>query len=372
MLTKEGCERRQERFRAFLASERLDAAIITDHREIYWLTGLLAPAFPSLLYIETEGRSWLATYTADGQALVDDRLTYEYQRLSTNNPDPGRELARTVASRLSGMARPRRLGWQAESLTRLLADAIATGLHPAEWVSIDDGLARLEKRKEQDEVALLQKAIDCSLAAYGAAGAAIAPGCNELDVLESAHRAATLQAGEVIYHGGDYRSGEIGGPARDRPIVAGELYIVDAQSVYRGYNSDLARTFAVGEPTELQVEVYRHLTSILREVPNMVQPGMTGAALWHRLDERIREHPHLQETGLIHHGGHGVGLRPHEAPDINRDRESVFEVGDVFSCEPGAYSPELNAGIRVENSFLLTEDGPTLLSDYPLRLVREA
>jgi len=372
MLTTEGCGRRQERLREFLTQEGLDAAVLTDYREIYWLTGLLAPSFPSLLYIETEGQSSLTTYTTDGQALVDDRLTYEYQRLSTNNPDPGRELAQAVAGRLSRLSRPRRIGWQAESLTRLLGDTIATGLYPAEWVSIDDGLARLEKRKEQDEVALLQKAIECSLAAYDAVGAAIAPGCNELSVLESAHRAATLRAGEVMYHGGDYRSGELGGPARNRSIVAGELYIVDAQSVYRGYNSDLARTFAVGPPTALQHEIYRHLASILQEVPDMIQPGMSGTAIWHKVDHRIREHPHLREIGLIHHGGHGVGLRPHEAPDINRDRESVFEVGDVFSCEPGAYTPALNAGIRVENSFLMTEDGPKLLSDYPLQLVRGA
>jgi Xaa-Pro aminopeptidase len=191
-------------------------------------------------------------------------------------------------------------------------------------------------------------------------------------VLEAVHRAATLRAGEPIHHGGDYRCGAFGGPARFRLIEAGELYIIDAQSTYRGYWSDLARTFAVAEPTDLQASVYEHLAAILNDVPGQVRPGGSATALWHWLDARIREHPHLAGSGLIHHGGHGVGLRGHEAPDLNRDREGTFAVGNVFSCEPGAYSPALRAGIRLENTFLITETGVENLSPYPLALRRRA
>ena len=63
-----------------------------------------------------------------------------------------------------------------------------------------------------------------------------------------------------------------------------------------------------------------------------------------------------------------MGIRAHEPPDLNRDREGIFEVGTVFSCEPGAYSEALNGGIRLENTFLVTEDGVQNLTDYPLVL----
>ena len=56
-------------------------------------------------------------------------------------------------------------------------------------------------------------------------------------------------------------------------------------------------------------------------------------------------------------------------PDLNRDREGIFEVGNVFSCEPGAYNDELNHGIRLENTFHITEDGVENLSEYPLEIV---
>ena len=193
------------------------------------------------------------------------------------------------------------------------------------------------------------------------------PGANELSVLAAGQRAATEAAGEVVDHGGDYQCGEFGGTARDRKIQSGEMYIIDAHTTYRGYWADLCRSFVVGgEASDIQLSAYEHLAHILEDVPNLVKPGGKATELWRVVDARIREHPVLADTGLIHHAGHGVGLRPHEAPDLNRDREGVFEVGDVFSCEPGAYCEELRVGIRLENTFLITESGVENLSTYPL------
>ena len=375
MLTAEGCKDRQTRFRVKLDADGIDAVVLTDHIEIYYLTGLLLsgyPAFyfPAFLFFETDGGSWLAAHTEEGEALVDDRITYEWHIMSTMNPDPVRQLDRAVAARLSSAKPVSRIGWQAEGLERLLAETVDARLSPDTWAPVDDLLAEMHKRKDADELALLRKSIQVDLAAYTRAQEVMEPGMNELDVLAEAQQAAMSAAGEVVYHGGDYRAGVIGGTARDRKIEAGELYIIDAQSTYRGYWSDLARTFSVGgEPTDLQMSVYEHLAGILNDVPGLVGPGQSATALWKTIDARIREHPHLADSGLIHHGGHGVGLRPHEAPDINRDRDAVFEVGDVFSCEPGAYSDDLRAGIRLENTFAITAAGVETLSEYPLSLI---
>lgn len=368
MLTMDGCRIRQERFIEMLERNDLDAAVISDSRDIYYLTGVLLERFPALLYVETEGLSWLVAHTSDGEALVDTRETYEHSTLYTMNPDPLRLLAYEVARKASGIQPVHKLGWQAESLPKLLADVFTTASPPDEWVAIDDHLAELEKSKETDEIEILREAIGCSLAAYDAARRTIAPGISELAVVEAGHQAATLQAGETIFHSGDYQAGKLGGFARDRLIQAGELYIIDAWTIYRGYWSDLCRTFPVSEPTALQSEVYRHIAEILLDVPSKLQPGGRGTELWKWIDGRLREHPHLRDSGLFHHAGHGTGLRGHEAPDLNRDREGILAVGDVVCVEPGAYSVELNGGIRLENTFWIREDGAELLSDYPLEL----
>ena len=46
----------------------------------------------------------------------------------------------------------------------------------------------------------------------------------------------------------------------------------------------------------------------------------------------------------------------------------VLAPGMVFTVEPGLYAPELKAGIRLENDYLVTENGVELLSDFPLGL----
>ena len=372
MLTQDGCLARQQRFRATLASQGIDAVVITDIRDIYYFTGLLLstyPAFPfpAFLYLETEGGSWLAANTEDGAAAVDERVGYTSHVMYTMNPDPMRGLNAVVAQKLKDCKSISRLGWQQEYLPKLLADTVQNTVD-AMWVPIDDLLVAQQVKKDADEVAMLQKAININLAAYDRVQEVIAPGVNELDVLAAGQQVALHTAGYVLHHGGDYQCGQLGGPARDRIIEAGELYIIDAQTEYHGYWSDLCRTFAVSEPTALQVSVYNTLKAILEDVPNLVKPGGKGTDLWKTIDARIREHEHLTDVGLIHHAGHGVGIRAHEPPDLNRDREGIFEVGNVFSCEPGAYSEALNGGIRLENTFLVTEDGVKNLTQYPLVL----
>jgi Xaa-Pro aminopeptidase len=284
------------------------------------------------------------------------------------HPDPMRRLGDVVAAVVAGGSAPKRVGYQAESLGWWLQDIIARVQRPDAWVPIDNQLAAIQAIKDADELALMRQAIACSAAAYEAARAIIAPGISELEIREAGHRAAVLQAGEIIFHNGDYRSGVPGGFARNRPIEADELYIIDAWSCYRRYWSDLSRTFAVSEPTPLQQEVHDHVASVLIGVEAEIRPGRDGSDLWFWLDAQLREHPHLRETGLRGHGGHAIGLRPHEQPDINRDRGGELLPGMVICVEPSGYSTELNAGVRLENQFLITETGCERLSEIPLTL----
>jgi Xaa-Pro aminopeptidase len=354
--------------RARLNEQAIEAAVISDARDIYYLTGVLPAAQPTLLLLTTAGEAILIDHSGEGEAAVTDRLVYEYNKLYTLNPDLLRCLAAVLAPRLAGRPAVGRLGWQAEALPRSIGEVVAVALRPAEWVVIDEIISGMQQCKDADEISLLRKVNRCNLAAYAAAEQAIKAGVNELEILAAAQRAAMLEAGEPVNVGGDYRCGAFGGPARFRLTQAGELYIIDSGFAYRGYWTDLARTFAVGEPTALQRSVYAHVAAILNEVPFQLRPGGSGRALWRWLDARLREHPHLAESGLVTHGGHGIGTRVHEMPDINRDRDGRFAVGNVVTCEPGGYSTLLKAGIRLENALLITEWGVENLSPYPLDL----
>jgi Xaa-Pro dipeptidase len=369
MLTDSGCRERQRRFREQLTTLGIDAVVLSDYRDIYYLTGaLLSDRFPAFLFLETDGGSWLVATAAENVATVDDVLTYEWHKLYTMNPDPVRRLDTVIAGRLRDHT-VRRMGWQSEYLPRLLGERIEHTLHPDEWIAVDDALRTMQERKDPDEIELLRRSIQINLAAYTAARAAITPGVNELEVLAAAQRGAMLEAGEPVYHGGDYCCGEFGGPARNRCIEKGELYIIDAQTCYHGYWSDLSRAFAVGDqPTKLQQSIFEHIAAIQQEVPSRLKPGVDGTEIWHWMDQRIREHPTLADEGLTHHAGHAVGLRAHELPDLNRDRGGILQPGNVVSVEPGGYTAEARRGVRIENTYLITETGAENLSEYPIQL----
>ncbi len=76
-----------------------------------------------------------------------------------------------------------------------------------------------------------------------------------------------------------------------------------------------------------------------------------------------------QRSGaFFHHLGHGVGLSPREQPNLNPHWDHYFEEGDFFTAEPGLYYEELNAGIRLEEDYLVTGEGVKKLTSFPLDL----
>lgn len=372
MLTEAGCRARQQRLRELLVRRNADAAAITDPHEIYYFTGLLLPlqpwTWPGFFWLDTQGQSFLAAPGENREGYVAERLDYDPKEGATANPDNVRRLGALVEQRLKG-SRTARIAYQSEALPKSVADVIAGAASPDAWLAIDGDLVEMEKRKDPDEIECIRRSVQADLAGYRAAQAAIAPGVNELEVLAAGQRAAELYAGQPVYHGGDYASGEIGGFARNRQIERGELYIVDAQTCVAGYWSDLSRAYIVGdEPTPLQQSIFDHIAAIHQHVPALLKPGIDGREVWRETDRLIREHPALAEAGLIHHAGHNIGLRAHEQPDLNRDRGGLLEIGNVVTFEPGGYPKAARRGVRLENMYLITEMGAQNLSEYPMAL----
>ena len=69
------------------------------------------------------------------------------------------------------------------------------------------------------------------------------------------------------------------------------------------------------------------------------------------------------------HLGHGIGLSVHEAPHLNPSWDDTLQEGEVIAVEPALYAPELRAGLRIENDYLVTSTGVECLSQFPLGLV---
>ena len=76
----------------------------------------------------------------------------------------------------------------------------------------------------------------------------------------------------------------------------------------------------------------------------------------------------IKEGALVHHGGHGTGLRAHTYPRINPYFDDIFEASNVITIEPGVYGEELRGRIRLEYNYLVTEEGVERLNEFPISI----
>ncbi len=147
-----------------------------------------------------------------------------------------------------------------------------------------------------------------------------------------------------------------------KPIVL-DIFPADKSS---GYFFDLTRTFCIGPvPEELQ-RLHDHVLDAFTRARDAMRPGTPASdyqALVCDLFEAkgyatTRSNPRTLE-GYVHSLGHGVGLEIHEKPSFallpsNRD---LIEPGDIVTIEPGLYFPDRELGVRIEDTFLVTENG---------------
>jgi Xaa-Pro aminopeptidase len=356
------CRGRQARVLELMQQQRLDAVLVTQIEHVQYLAGpRFAPTFQPAALLTSDGRLTLvAPQKAPEVAAADEVLIYEAKWLSTMRNDQRATSAQVLLKARAGLPTLGRVGVEFSTYS-LHYEGLA-----GEVVDIEPELYLLRRRKDPDELARLRKAIAATGKMYETARAMIRPGVNELNVFNALQAAAVRECGEMLTGtGNDYQCAARGGAPRNREAAAGELYILDLGPAFRGYFADNARTIAVAEPTEVQREAWRRICEVFDHVAATVRPGKSCRQLFEEVQAMLDQAP----VGKFnHHLGHGIGLFPHEGPHLNPNWDDTFEVGQVFACEPGLYAPELNAGMRLENDYLVTENGVELLSDFPLEL----
>jgi Xaa-Pro dipeptidase len=111
---------------------------------------------------------------------------------------------------------------------------------------------------------------------------------------------------------------------------------------------------------------YEELLDVLLDVYGRALVHCRPGASLAELDVLIREG--LAEAGYpgqpSHPIAHGVGARAHEPPYAHQAGAGTIEEGMVLAIEPGAYW-EGGGGLRIEDNFLITAEGPEKLSSYP-------
>jgi Xaa-Pro aminopeptidase len=267
-------------------------------------------------------------------------------------------------------------------------------------VNVRSTLEDLRLVKTPYERKILVKSLDISNDAQLAGMRAARPGIHEYEVkaaIEAVHRArgAASWAYPSIVGSGPNAT-ILHYPDGDRRMRAGELLLVDAACNFEYMSGDITRTYPVdGTFTALQKDVYEIVLQAQEEGIKAARPGATLQAIHAKTVEVIKTS--LLRLGLIadasgdqyrmwytHSASHYIGIDVHDVGD----RQRALVPGTAFTIEPGIYvrqapldalprTPENLAliekiqpavrkyagiGVRIEDSFLLEEEGLRNLS----------
>lgn len=296
------------------------------------------------------------------------------------------------APRITGFDRVEEMGKLPEEVAKLLAnqppvvysEMPSPGNHPASedmlgflrhsnaMVFLQDVkpmLASLRTTKDAGEIALIQKAVDASVAAHLAAMKAVKPNVKEYEI-------SALMDFEWLRRGCERPSySPVVGSGHDSTVLhysenrntmkAGDVVVIDAAAEYSMYAADITRTLPVnGHFTARQREIYDIVLGAQEAAIAAFQSGKSALAGdgENSLNKVAREyikthgkdlHGRPLDQYFIHGLGHYIGLNVHD-PD---DYKVPLDPGMTFTIEPGIYIPEENLGVRIEDDFLVDGSG---------------
>jgi Xaa-Pro aminopeptidase len=354
------CRERQRRFLSKILEKGVETAVVGNSKHVLYLTGYeTPPEQSSAVYLDSNGHCILAAPAAVENLAVDETMIVVPKALSTLYLDHDRRIAEAIRNAIkpAGSA----IGLDNSRVTAHLGRSLDNS------ADIECALYSLRRKKDPDELQLLKGAIENTHVCYKRITEILKPGVNEIEVYAEIYRTACRQAGERLpAMGNDFQCASSGGPPRNRNARAGELYIFDLGPEIGGYFADNCRTFSVDRnPTKIQLEAWNRITEVFTLVEETVAPGASCKSLYFEVKKLLDG---SWPESFRHHLGHGVGLAPHERPNLNPNWDHTFETGDFFTVEPGLYDPKINAGIRLEENYLVTENGVETLTSFPLDL----
>ncbi len=224
-----------------------------------------------------------------------------------------------------------------------------------------DIIEQLRMIKSPEEIKCIRKAVSITKKSLRQLKPLIKPGVSELFLKNKLNEmlkdnGASSPAFDTIVASGP-NAAMPHARATKRKIGKNDPVIIDVGADYKGYKSDLTRTFFSGKITQY-VKHYKLLATAQDRAIKLIRPQ----GKIQKIDQIARQV--LDEACLGqffgHALGHGVGLEVHEKPYISGKSKQRFKPGMVFTVEPGVYIPD-SGGIRIEDMVLVTKKGYEVL-----------
>jgi Xaa-Pro aminopeptidase len=148
----------------------------------------------------------------------------------------------------------------------------------------------------------------------------------------------------------------------NRPIQKNEPTLFEIWVCVDGYWTDLTKNVCPGELTPEYHNLLDLLLSVFQEAIAYARDGADFPGLDRLIRARIAEGGYSGQPS--HAICHGVGARAHEPPFAHQAGTGTVRKGMVLAIEPGIYWPG-GGGLRLEDNFLITDEGNEKLCSYP-------
>ncbi len=170
-------------------------------------------------------------------------------------------------------------------------------------------------------------------------------------------------------------------PRKDRILQEGDIVSVDAGLIHKGYHSDMARTFAVGEISEEAKLLIERTKQSFFDGIKMAKAGNHLFEISNAIDASIKPYGYGIVRDLV---GHGIGTSLHEDPQVpnfaQRRRGPKLHAGMTLAIEPminmgradvewldddwTVVSEDGSLSAHYENTILITDGEPEILTLY--------
>jgi len=248
--------------------------------------------------------------------------------------------------------------------------------------------------KDAHEIDLMKKACRISAESHVEAMKFVKPGMTEQEMeafylYEFAKRGGRFSAYTPIVAGGE-NACVLHYVENSKPLLDGDLLLVDAGCEYDFYASDITRTFPVsGKFTDAQLAIYEVVLEAASKAiaavslnnnvmdaqiisEKVVTQGLIDLGILTGSLDDLHAKGAFKEF-YMHKIGHWLGIDVHDAGDYMEDDQFMqFKPGMVTTIEPGIYIPSSanvddkwkGIGIRIEDDILVTPDGNENLTEF--------
>jgi Xaa-Pro dipeptidase len=365
-------EQRRKRFSKYLRENQIDVAFINSTENFFYLTGFHTDPHERLLGL-------LVFPEADPIAVLPGMEEGQLRDTGwsldvigyADHEDPWEMMGDLMKEK--GITSIDRVGIEKQVLSYGRSESFLELFEEVEVNDVEDQLNEMRVVKDEDEIAIMREAAE--LADYGVKVGmdALQEGVTEMEVLatieyELKKKGVSEMSFSTMVLFGE-KSGQPHGNPGDRQLKPGDFVLFDLGVVWKGYTSDITRTFAFKSISDKQKEIYEKVREALEASLAISKPGTRIGDL----DQTARDLITQAGYGELfpHRIGHGLGINVHEFPSMSHLNDGVLKEGMTYTIEPGIYDPKIG-GVRLEDDVLITKDGYETLTKTPkeLRIIK--